>query len=136
MTKWVQTTAGKMGGTHNNLEHRVEILESKKSSKKFDANQLLGRTRAEVNYVLWGRSKEGKKACNPIVDAEMKVWKEVTKNKEAMALDSKVFGQHRVNVEGRVRRQKFEKLPQEEQDKWTRQAKAKFGDAVLTDEEL
>lgn len=125
-----------MSGTHNDLEHHVEILDTKKSSKKFDAHQLLGLKRAEVNYVLWGKTAEGKKKCNPIINAEMKVWAADPKNQQAMALDSKVFGQHRVNVEGRVRREKFELLPQAEQNEWTRKAKAKFGDSDLTEEEL
>ncbi|KAG8928512.1 hypothetical protein FRC01_005833 [Tulasnella sp. 417] len=136
VAKWVQTTAGKMGSTQKDLEHHVEILDSKKSFKKFDAYKLLGLGRAEINYVAWGRTSEGKRICNPIIDKEMEEWKAVPENQAKMAKDSKAFGQRRVTVQARVRRLQFEGLTKEEKKEVTEKLKTKDGVNLLTEDDI
>lgn len=132
--KWVQTTAGKMSSTNNELEHHVEMLDVKKSSKKFDAHKLLGLKRADVNYVLWGQTDAGVEKCEPLIQKEMDKWKAMPENQAEIEKDPKVYGQHRLKVEARIRKEKFGLLPEEEQDEYSR--KSKNGISLSTEEEM
>lgn len=129
----MQMTAGKMNGKESQLDQRVEMLEDKQSSKKYDVYKLLGLKRAPVNYVAWGQTKKGKKRCNPIIDGEMAVWKADPKNQALIELDGKIFGQERVKVEARIRQQEFEKLTDEEKAKYSNKDKSAI--SLQTEEE-
>ncbi|KIO32069.1 hypothetical protein M407DRAFT_18885, partial [Tulasnella calospora MUT 4182] len=116
VTKWVQTAAGKMGGSQNDLDHHVEMLDSKKSTKKYDVYKILGLKRAKVNYVAWGQTAQGIETCKKLINDEMEAWKVDPKNQAAMELDGRVFGQHRLQVEGRVWRKEFDRLTDDEKE--------------------
>ncbi|KIO19117.1 hypothetical protein M407DRAFT_31239 [Tulasnella calospora MUT 4182] len=133
VAKWVQTTAGKMGAIKDELEHHVEMLDAKKPSKKYDVYKLLGLKRAEVNYVAWGKT-EGLSKCEPLIKAEMDVWKADPVNQKAMEEDGKVFGQERVQVEARIRQKQFDKLTKEEKDQFL--AKNNSRSNITTDQEI
>lgn len=122
-----------MNGTQNGLENHVEMLNAK-SSKKFNAHKLLGMKRAEVNYVLWGQSTEGAAVCDPLIDKEMEDWKAVPSNKTKVDDDGKVYGQQRLKVEVRTRKEQFEKLPGDVKEKFTQKAKSEVN--LSTEEDM
>lgn len=123
-----------MNGTESKLGQHVEMLENKRSSKKYDVYKLLGVKRATVNYVAWGQTDAAKDKCDPLIDGEMAVWKADPKNQALIEKDGKVVGHHRVQVEGRIRQQLFDKLPAQEQAKYSN--KDKNAITLQTEEEV
>ncbi|KIO27619.1 hypothetical protein M407DRAFT_23184 [Tulasnella calospora MUT 4182] len=134
VAKWVQTAAGKMGGSQNDLNHHVEMLDSKKSTKKYDVYKILGLKRADVNYVAWGQTKEGTEKCEELINKEMEKWKLDPKNQALIELDGRVVGQQRLQVEGRIRRKQFDTLTKEEKELYS--SKNKSGVSLNTDEDV
>lgn len=116
--------------TLEELDGHVEMLVGKKKNMKFDPSKLLGLKRADVNYVLWGQSTAGQIKCTPLIEKEMDAWK--VENEEAIQEDGRIVGQHRLGVEGRIRREEFTLQPESVQEHYTTLSK---GGVVLTPEQ-
>ncbi|KAG8939977.1 hypothetical protein FRC04_005773 [Tulasnella sp. 424] len=130
IAKWVQTAAGKMRVTLEELEGHVEILVGKKKNVKYDPTRLLGLKCADVNYVLWGKTPSGEDKCHDLIEKEVDIWKK--KDTAAIAKDGRIIGQYRLGVEGRIQREQFGLLPASVRQHYTTLAK---GGVALTPEQ-
>lgn len=115
--------------TLEELEGHVEILVGKKNVK-YDPTKLLGFKRADVNYVLWGKTPSGVNKCLELIEKEVDIWKK--ENKAAIAKDGRIVGQYRLGVEGRIRKEQFALLPASVKEHYTILAK---GGVALTPEQ-
>lgn len=91
--------------------------------------ELLGRNKASIAYHLWGRTKEGKAACDGEIEEGVNEWEE--ENPEATPYE---VNQYRITVVQDVRKAKFKLLGDAERERWTKRAKSIHKPATIDEE--